>query len=80
MTPFHWASSEQMLLLSALGVDENAVNFVGHTALVTMITLNVEDKVNVLLKLNVDTSNIVTPANARVGIVRLLDEHRSRTV
>ena len=80
-TVLFFASSEKsILLLSALGVDENAVSNGGLTVLMFTVYNNNDGKVNTLLQLNANTSNVVTSANPRVEIVRLLGEHRSRTV
>ena len=68
-------------MLCALdGVDVNAINKLGKTAIACAIGKSRVDAVRALLEFNVDTSKAIVEANTRVEIVQLLDEHRKRTV
>ena len=69
-----------MLLLSALGVDENAVNNNGNTALSAAINDGDVARVRTLLELNVDTKGVNATANTNADIVALLEEHGKRSV
>ena len=84
-TALHFASlngrASAFLLLCALdGVDLNAVNNEGMTALDLPIGENDADCVRALLELNVDTSNARVMAWTSHEILQLLDEHRKRSV
>ena len=79
--PFRRPSSENALLLfSALGVDENAVDDNGESWLGLAIKSHNTDRVRALLQLNVDTKNVVTNVDTPAAIVQLLGEHRQRSV
>ena len=83
-TPLHFACmygkvSACQLLCALDGVDQNAVDNEGKTALDVAIGENVADCVRALLELNVNTSNSVVN-DSIVEIVQLLDEHRKRSV
>ena len=68
-------------MLCALdGVDQNAVDINGDTALNLAINGSQVDCVRVLLEFNVDTSKARVTADTEVEIVQLLDEHRNRSV
>ena len=68
-------------LLCALdGVDQNAVDNNGETALDKAIGDSRVDCVRALLKFNVDTSKARVSARTSVEIVQLLDEHRKLSV
>ena len=68
-------------LLCALdGVDQNAVNDDGETALDSAIRHNAVDCVRALLEFNVDASEAREDERTSVEIVQLLDEHRERSV
>ena len=62
------------------GVDQNAVDIDGETALDVAIRHSLVDSVRALLEFNVDTSKARVEANTRVDIVQLLDEHHNRSV
>ena len=84
-TPLHLARSNRNAstcpLLCALdGVDQNAVDIDGETALDVAIRHSLVDSVRALLEFNVDTSTARVTANTNVEIVQLLDEHRKRSV
>ena len=83
-TPLHFASfhglaSTCQLLCALDGVDQNAVNDDGKTALDFVIQYSSVGSVRALLELNVDTSKAVIDGD-NVEIVLLLDEHRKRSV
>ena len=68
-------------MLCALdGVDQNAVNNDGKTALDVAVSFSKVDCVRALLEFNVDTCKARVMANTNVEIVQLLDEHRKRSV
>ena len=68
-------------LLCALdGVDQNAVNNEGETALDMAINRSQVDCVRALLEFNVDTTNAAVDAETRVEIAQLFEEHRKRSV
>ena len=81
-TPLHCASMYSMYqLLCALdGVDQNAVNIDGKTALDVAIRHNAVQYVRALLEFNVDTSKAVIGGDTNVAIAQLLEEHRKRSV
>ena len=84
LTPLHWASftdraSACKLLCALDGVDANAVNDDGDSALDDALRNNSFESVRALLELNVDTSNSVVN-DSTVEIVQLLEEHRKRSV
>ena len=84
-TPLHCASfnghaSTCQLLFAVDGVDQNAVDFNGKTALDLAIDGSQVDCVRALLELNVDTSKARVTATTKVEIVQLFDEHRKRSV
>ena len=62
------------------GVDQNAIDFNGETALDLAINRSKVDSVRALLELNVDTSKARVTATTKVEIVQLFDEHRKRSV
>ena len=81
----HWACTNKrvntcQLLCAFDGVDENAINKQGKTALDVAVYYSIVDCVRALLELNVDASKAVVEANTIVEIVQLLDEHRKRSV
>ena len=84
-TPLHFASlndqaSTCQLLCALDGVDQNAVDINGETALDLAIRRSKVDCVRALLEFNVDTSKARVTADTNVEIVQLLDEHRKRSV
>ena len=84
-TPLHCASIEGhastcQLLCALDGVDQNAVDINGKTALDRAINGSQVDCVRALLELNVDTSKARVDAWTKVEIVQLLEEHRNRSV
>ena len=84
-TPLHYASingrASAFLLLCALdGVDQNAVNNKGETALDIAVRHSKIDAVRALLEFNADTSEVIVTADTNVEILQLLDEHRKRSV
>ena len=84
-TPLHCASKEghtsTCLLVCALdGVNQNAVDDDGKSALDLAVSGSQVDCVRALLELNVDTSKAVVTARTSVEIAQLLDEHRKRSV
>ena len=62
------------------GVDVNAVNDQGDTALDYAISHYCVFSVRALLELNIDTSKARFNVNTRAEIVQLLEEHRKRSV
>ena len=84
-TPLHFVSfyghaSTCKLLCAFDGVDQNAVNNKGETALDLAVGSSQVDSVRTLLELNVDTSKARVHVNTPVEIVQLFDEHRKRSV
>ena len=85
-TPLHWASlrghaSTCQLLCAFDGVDQNAVDDEGMTALDTAVRFSLVDSIRALLEFNVDASKAVVDADADdEEVVQLLDEHRKRSV
>ena len=84
-TPLHCASSDGhasacQLLCALDGVDQNAVDGYGASALDVAICYSKVDCVRALLELNVDTSKARVDVNTPVEIVQLFDEHRKRSV
>ena len=84
-TPLHFASfnghaSTCQLLCALDGVDQNAVDNEGETALDLVINRSQVDCVRALLEFNVDTSKARVEAWTKVEIVQLLGEHRKRSV
>ena len=84
-TPLHFASfhghaSTCQLLCALDGVDQNAVDSNGETALDLAINRSQVDCVRALLEFNVDTSKARVDVNTPVEIVQLLAEHRKRSV
>ena len=73
-------ASTCQLLCALDGVDQNAVNNEGETALNLAIRRSRVDCVRALLEFNVDTSKARVTADTEVEIVQLLDEHRKRSV
>ena len=85
MTPLHFACMNNIggtcqLLCALDGVDQNAVDNEGETALDLAINRSRVDCVRALLELNVDTSEARITATTKAEIVQLLDEHRNRSV
>ena len=78
----HYASdaSTCQLLCALDGVDQNAVNNEGETALDVAIRHSQVDCVRVLLEFIVDTSKARVDVNTPVEIVQLLEEHLKRSV
>ena len=84
-TPLHFASfyghaSTCPLLCALNGVDKNAVDNKGKTALAIAIVNSQVDVVRALLELNVDTSKAIVAADTNFEITKLLEEHRKRSV
>ena len=84
-TPLHlastWDHASTCQLLCALGgVDQNAVDNEGKTALDLAINRSKVDCVRALLEFNVDTSKARVTADTTAEIVQLLNEHRNRSV
>ena len=84
-TPLHFASIEGhtstcQLLCALDGVDQNAVDNEGETALDKSIDDNAVDSVRALLEFNVDTSKARVTADTKVEITQLLEAHRKRSV
>ena len=77
---FNGHASACQLLCALDGVDQNAVNNEGETALDVAIVYDAVDSVRALLELNVDMSNAIVDADTRDEIVQLFDEHRKRSV
>ena len=77
---FNGHASTCQLLCASDGVDQNAVDINGETALDLAINRSQVDCVRALLELNVDTSKARVTAWTNVEIVQLLDEHRKRSV
>ena len=80
----HYAShnghtSTCQLLCALDGVDQNAVNDDGKTAL-DMAIFRSHDSVRALLEFNVDTSKVRVVGRMNVEIAQLLEEHRKRSV
>ena len=85
LTPLHWTSfndraSTCKLLCALDGVDFNAVNDEGDTALDLAIRHAKVDSVRALLELNVDARKARVAPQTKVEIVQLLNEHRNRSV
>ena len=78
--PLNDYASTCRLLCASDGVDENAVDNNGKTALAIAIFSSQVDAVRALLEFNIDTSKTVVDAETRGEIVQLLDEHRQRSV
>ena len=75
-----WDHASTCQLLCALdGVDHNAVDNKGETALDLAVGRSKVDCVRALLELNVDTSKAVVDADYD-EIVQLFEEHRKRSV
>ena len=74
------AESTCQLLCALDGVDQNALDIDGDTALDKAVCLSKVNSVRALLELNVDTSKAVVTARTNVEIAQLLDEHRKRSV
>ena len=66
--------------MSAAGVNENALDNKGKTALTTAIDYKKVDSVRALLELNVDTSKATTKRDTPAEIVALLEQHKQRSV
>ena len=84
-TPLHVAfinskKSTCQLLCALDGVDQNAVNNYGDTAVHFAVRLSHVDCARTLLEFNVDTSKARVMAWTEVEIVQLFDEHRKRSV
>ena len=68
-------------LLCALdGVERNAVDDEGETALHKAMEYSLVDSVRALLEFNVDASKARVTARTKVAIAQLLEEHRNRSV
>ena len=83
LTPLHYAcrdASACQLLCALDGVDQNAVNNKGETALDIAVRHSKIDAVRALLEFNADTSEVIVTADTNVEILQLLDEHRKRSV
>ena len=85
LMPLHFASydgraSTCQVLCALDGVDQNAVDDKGETALDLAIRLSKIDAVRALLEFNVDTSKARVTATTKAEIVQLFDEHRKRSV
>ena len=83
LTPLHLACmyGKVCICLCALdGVDQNAVNNGGKTALDLAIGRSKVDCVRALLEFNVDTSKARVTADTKVEIAQLLDGHWKRSV
>ena len=78
----HYASdaSTCQLLCALDGVDQNAVDNHGKTALDLAVSRSQVGSVRALLELNVDTCKARVTANTKVEIVQLLEEHHKRSV
>ena len=76
----YYKESVCQLLCALDGVDQNAVDNKGETALDKAIGDNAADCVRVLLEFNVDTSKARVKVSTKVEIVQLFDEHRKRSV
>ena len=83
-TAFHYAAyndaPDLLKLLSAAGVNENALNIDGSTALIVAIDNKKVDSVRALLELNVDTSKATTKRDTPAEIVALINAHKRRSV
>ena len=84
-TPLHSASIEGhtstcQVMCALDGVDQNAVDINGETALDLAIRRSQVDCVRALLEFNVDTSKAIVKDDTDIEIVQLLDEHRKRSV
>ena len=83
-TAFHHAAvggkPDSLKLLSAAGVNENALDNKGKTALTTAIARKKVESVRALLELNVDTSKATTKRDTPAEIVALLEQHKQRSV
>ena len=84
-TPLHVATFNGeaiscQLLCALNGVDQNAVDNKGETALDLAVVRSKVGSVRTLLEFNVDSSKARVTARTSVEIVQLLDEHRKRSV
>ena len=77
---FNDEASTCQLLCALDGVDQNAVDNEGKTALDLAVGRSRVDCVRALLEHNVDTSKVIVVANTNVEIVQLLEENRKRSV
>ena len=77
---FNGHASTCQLLCALDGVDQNAVNNDGKTALDLAINNSQVDCARALLEFNVDTSKARVTARTNVEVAQLLDEHRKRSV
>ena len=77
---FNGRASTCQLLCALDGVEQNAVNIEGKTALDLAVCLSEVDSVRTLLEFNVDTSKARVTADTEVEIVQLFDEHRKQSV
>ena len=83
-TAFHYAAyndkPDSLKLLSAAGVNENALTIDSRTALIVAIDNKKVDSVRALLELNVDTSKAKTKRDTPAEIVALIKAHKRRSV
>ena len=83
-TPLHFACmfnvSTCQLLCALDGIDQNAVDNSGQTALDCSVLLSKVGSVRALLEFNVDMSKARVTARTNVAIVQLLEEHHKRSV
>ena len=84
-TPLHYAARYGEIItckmLCALdGVDQNAVDNEGETALDFAVGSSKVGSVRALLEFNVDTSKARVTARTKVAIVQLLEEYRKQSV
>ena len=77
---FYGQASACQLLCALDGVDQNAVDNEGETALDFAVGSSKVGSVRALLEFNVDTSKVHVEADTNVEILQLLDEHRKRSV
>ena len=77
---FYTRVSTCQLLCALDGVDQNALDNDGKTALDLAVGRSKVDSVRALLELNVDTSKARVTATTKVEIVQLFDEHRKQSV
>ena len=73
-------ASTCQVLCALDGVDQNAVDNDGETALDKAIGENAADCVRALLEFTVDTSKARVTATTNVEIAQLMEEHRKRSV
>ena len=77
---FNGHASTCQLLCALDGVDQNAVDSNGETALDLAVVYSHVNVVRALLECNVDASNARDLVWTKVEIVQMFDEHRKRSV